>query len=82
MDSIVFQSEKGAPYRERGLQLEGRIGESEPLAENMRLFYEAVKPIIAGINPQEVKYSAHITASSGFNFRAINDVEEVYKKEA
>jgi hypothetical protein len=61
--------------------LDGRIGECEPLAENMKKFKEAVKPIIAGINPKEVKFNAHIAASIGFNFRPIEGVEDVYKKE-
>ena len=47
----------------------------------MKKFQEAVQPIIAGINPKEVKFNAHITASSGFNFRAVEGVEDVYKKE-
>jgi len=57
----------------------GEVGES--LAENVKSFKEAVKPIIAGISPKEAHVDVQVKLTVGSDFKTIEGVTDIYKQE-
>ena len=51
------------------------------MAENVKSFKEAVKPIIADINPKEARIDVHVKLSVGSDFKTIEGVTDIYKQE-